>query len=776
MNSTAGTTFVLSPTATSFTLVVSDDSTVIGNDLNNRITGNIGNDVLQGNLGNDTLYGGAGNDTLEGGDGNDYLDGQAGADSMVGGAGNDIYVIDEAGDKAVEQADAGTDTVYAYTSYTLEENIEYAYVKGTSGLTLTGNAANNVLKGGVGDDHLYGEAGNDNLNGGEGTDYLYGGDGNDVLNGGTGEVVPFGGVLDGGAGNDTLNGDLNGSEYLIGGDGNDRLNGYKDDHMSGGAGNDVYLFTGVQYNIVESAGEGTDLIQSSVSFDMVNTTSLYDGGRVVSGEVENLTLTGTEDNNGSGNELNNLITGNSGKNVLDGRDGNDTLKAGDGADSLIGGNGNDVLDGGAGIDHMEGNAGNDVYYVDVQEDEVVELADEGTDQVRASITYTLAQGNNVENLQLLGADNLNGTGNELNNQILGNSGANVLDGLLGNDSIYGYAGNDTLNGGEGNDYLDGGDGTDMIYGGDGNDVLRGGIGENLAYGGTLDGGAGNDSLYGDVNGSEYLIGGDGNDRLYGLKDDHMDGGAGDDAFYYTGIQYNIVEAAGGGNDTIYSTVTLHMQTTTQIYDGGVVVSGEVENLTLTGTDNIDGSANDLANRLTGNTGNNVLNGLGGNDSLSGLGGSDTLNGGDGNDSFFFGTVAGNWDAVTEVSTGADKDFIRFGKFFTGDHTSGASLLTITDFTQGSDLVRFDIGVGAARPTTVTQITAGASDSLASLLNQAASLSSGATAPKAAYFNLDGATYFVLDKSADAGFTSADVAIKLVGDIALKAADFQFVAV
>lgn len=186
--------------------------------------------------------------------------------------------------------------------------------------------------------------------------------------------------------------------------------------------------------------------------------------------------------------------------------------------------------------------------------------------------------------------------------------------------------------------------------------------------------------------------------------------------------------------------------------------------------------NDLNNRIIGNIGNDLLQGNLGNDALSGLGGSDTLNGGNGNDTFYVGTAAGNWDAVTEITTGADKDLIRFGKFFTGDHTAGTSLLTVTDFTQGSDLLRFDIGAGNTRPTTVTKITASTGDTLSSLLTQAASLTSSATAPKAAYFNLEGDTYFVLDKSVDAGLVSTDVAIKLTGEVSLKLADFQFVAV
>ncbi|MFM6408355.1 MAG: calcium-binding protein, partial [Microcystis sp.] len=72
---------------------------------------------------------------------------------------------------------------------------------------------------------------------------------------------------------------------------------------------------------------------------------------------------------------------------------------------------------------------------------------------------------NVENLTLTGLSAINGTGNTLNNLIIGNSRNNTLSGEGGNDTIDGGAGNDTLNGGTGNNtYLFGkGDGQDTIY-------------------------------------------------------------------------------------------------------------------------------------------------------------------------------------------------------------------------------------------------------------------------------------------------------------------------
>jgi Ca2+-binding RTX toxin-like protein len=181
-------------------------------------------------------------------------------------------------------------------------------------------------------------------------------------------------VLDGGAGNDTL---------------------------IGGLGNDTYVVNAVGDIVAENANEGTDTVQSSITYTL-------------GANLENLTLTGTAAINGTGNSLNNVITGNVADNILDGGAGNDTL---------IGG------------------AGNDIYVVDAAGDVVTENVNEGTDTVLSAVSYTL--GANVENLTLTGTAAINGTGNTLNNVITGNSGNNILDGGTGNDTLMGGAGNDT---------------------------------------------------------------------------------------------------------------------------------------------------------------------------------------------------------------------------------------------------------------------------------------------------------------------------------------------
>jgi Ca2+-binding RTX toxin-like protein len=154
------------------------------------------------------------------------------------------------------------------------------------------------------------------------------------------------------------------------------------------------------------------------------------------------------------------ITGTTGVDTLTGTALADKLYGLDGNDILKALAGNDLLDGGKGNDTMFGGAGNDTYIVDSVGDVVTELAKEGTDMVKASISYALTA--NVENLLLTGTGNLNGTGNELANMITGNDGANTLSGLAGKDTILGGGGNDTIIGGAGLDTMTGGAGNDKF--------------------------------------------------------------------------------------------------------------------------------------------------------------------------------------------------------------------------------------------------------------------------------------------------------------------------
>jgi large repetitive protein len=170
------------------------NDTLTGNVSDDRLTGGVGNDRLTGDAGNDTLDGGSGTDSLTSGAGNDTLDGGSGTDAMTGGSGDDFYVVDDSSDLAIEDVDAGIDTVQSSASFVLGENLESltlttGAIAGTGNAlnnTITGNDLDNTLVGNLGNDILVGSSGNDLITGDAGEDNLTGGSGIDRLTGGQG--------------------------------------------------------------------------------------------------------------------------------------------------------------------------------------------------------------------------------------------------------------------------------------------------------------------------------------------------------------------------------------------------------------------------------------------------------------------------------------------------------------------------------------------------------------------------------------------------------------
>jgi Ca2+-binding RTX toxin-like protein len=444
------------------------------------VTGGEGNDVLYGGNRDDALLGGAGNDALNGYGGNDTLDGGEGNDTLNGSTGNDTYVVDSTGDVVTENASAGNDTVRSSINYSLGNNVENLTLTGESPINgtgnaldnvLTGNSAANVLDGGAGDDTLDGGGGNDTLIGGAGNDTYYVDNTGDAVseNAGAGTDIVYSTVshtLSANVENLTLTGEspINGTgntlENVI--TGNSAANildgGLGADTMIGGMGDDIYCVDNTGDVVMENAGEGMDIVYSSVSYTLGD-------------NVENLTLTGASAINGTGNELANEITGNSANNILDGGAGDDMLCGFEGSDTICGGEGMDILDGGWGADTMIGGTGNDVYIVDDAGDVVTEKAGEGTDIIYSSVSYTLSS--NVERLTLMGTSAIDGAGSDSANLICGSGSDNVLQGHGGNDTLYGYNGSDTLCGGAGADALYGGSGSDTYHFGraDGKDAI-----------------------------------------------------------------------------------------------------------------------------------------------------------------------------------------------------------------------------------------------------------------------------------------------------------------
>ncbi len=450
-----------------------------------------GDDTLVGTTGNDTISGLGGNDTIDGLAGDDILDGGTGVDTLRGGVGNDTYTVDNPGDVVVELGGEGTDLVRSSAAYfTMGANLENMILIG-SGVQdgfgnsqdniIQGNAFANTIGGGDGNDTLYGHEGDDYLNGQAGADTMFGGLGNDtfvvddpgdVVNelGGEGtdlilshatyatiaanveNMMLIGGGNQEGYGN-ALDNIIQGNAFnnlIGGGDGNDTLYGHEGDDylngqagadtMFGGLGNDIFVVDNAGDVVNETAGQGTDLILSHATF------------ATIAANVENMNLIGGGNQEGYGNELDNIIQGNAFANTIGGGEGNDTL---------YGFDGDDYLNGQAGADAMIGGLGNDTFVVDNPGDVITELSGEGTDLVLSHATYaTIAA--NVENMRLIGGGNQDAFGNELDNTIEGNAFANVIGGGEGTDVLYGYDGNDFLNGQGGNDYMAGGLGDDIM--------------------------------------------------------------------------------------------------------------------------------------------------------------------------------------------------------------------------------------------------------------------------------------------------------------------------
>lgn len=374
------------------------------------------------------------------------------------------------------------------------------------------------------------------------------------------------------------------------------------------------------------------------------------------------------------------------------------IKGTSGVDSLVGTaftetifgyGGNDTLDGKGGSDIMIGGTGNDTYYVNDAGDVVTEATNQGTDTVSASVSVTLSA--NVENLILTGSSNLNGTGNALNNQLTGNAGRNTLTGGAGNDVLDGKGGADTMIGGAGDDayYVDmssdvvteaTNQGTDTVYSKVnltlannienlvliGSQAVRG-TGNALAN--SITGTSANDSLWGE-DGNDTLLGENGADKLYGgagadtLKggagndtldggegEDRLEGGTGNDTYYYNSGD-TIVEKAGEGIDTIYSSSSI------------LLLASNVENIVLIGSQAFMAFGNALDNGLTGSSTSEIFFGGDGNDSLYGEGGNDHLIGEEGADRLYGG--AGNdeldgGEGADRLEGGDGNDTLRGGK-------------------------------------------------------------------------------------------------------------------
>ncbi|MCG3202970.1 MAG: hypothetical protein NFCOHLIN_02857 [Gammaproteobacteria bacterium] len=245
-----------------------------------RLTGADGADRLVGGSGNDTMQGLAGSDLLSGLGGDDRLEGGGGSDVLDGGSGADTMVGGSGNDTYFVESDGDVVVEDPDQGFdTVLSGIDWLLGDDTEVLILTGSDA----IGGTGNAHSNLVTGNTNAN-----------------------------LLDGGAGIDIL---------------------------LGGAGDDTYIVDTVGDLTIERAGEGEDIVISSVT-------------RTLGANLEHLHLSGQGAIDATGNWLDNWLRGNDASNTLAGGRGNDSIWGSEGGDLLLGGNGIDILQGGEGDDAL----------------------------------------------------------------------------------------------------------------------------------------------------------------------------------------------------------------------------------------------------------------------------------------------------------------------------------------------------------------------------------------------------------------------------------------
>ena len=408
------------------------------------------------------------------------------------------------------------------------------------------------------------------------------------------------------------------------------------------------------------------------------------------------------------------LSGTNEANYMYGYGGNDTLR---------GNGGDDFLDGGVGADLMIGGTGDDLYFVRDRGDRVVEWANSGdSDWVHAFVhnadVYRIENNHyqlpdNVENVRLAG-EAFRAFGNDLDNEMVGNEGNNVLDGKAGADEMRGLQGNDYYVVDNVNDVV-------IEYANQGRDTvstaldnyrlpdnvengeLRGTVGRTL-FGNDLD---------------NWMEGTSGDDVFDGgLGHDSVQGGLGHDILKIdtnnTGLHFFAIEKdtiSHEENAKFYSIEELHISggNGAMIADAANYTDGSVWLQGNGGDDRLSGTQN--GDRLEGGIGNDNLVGRDGHDVLDGGGGNDTLLGGAGDDTLIGGTHDSDYfNDVDQLTGGAGSDRFVLGStegvFYEGNNPkfpASHGFGFVTDFSQTQDTIQLH---GSAADYELSAVTLG----------------------------------------------------------------------
>ena len=539
---------------------------------------------------------------------------------------------------------------YLKNKISLKDDYTYSIIGGNAGDNITIAGYNSEVLGGDGNDvitatgknigkiTLNGGKGNDTITGAAGANNIIkGGDGDDVLKGGSNGAINS---FDSGFGDDVIytgKNSENNFEYEYQWNGNDTI------YAKSVEKNDKYTFNLQQSSSLISAKvNGNDLIL--VHTDTNETITLKDWLKDTSrlnktiinctdGEFDILTLLGNREyyENKSCNEfkknkikgtfLNEIITGGYLSDYIDGGDGNDSIDAGLGNNTIYGGAGNDTITVLSGNNKIYGGSGNDVINIAGNEYYNSEFSKSGNNTIDAGSgddnIYIHDEGKNVvktgtgiDNVTIFGNGNnkiyLEGTADDVNGLYIGTkadenygNGDNTITGTKGQNEIYIYGngnnkilleksvsqntvkicgngdnlvktgkeidviylenakGNNTIKAGKGDDYINASfsdcTGNNYFYGEDGNDLIYGGKGNDY-----ISGGNGNDELHNGGKGVNILDGGTGDDKLYvdvplddTLGMNYLYGGAGNDVYEISSLnQYTYIYDSKGSNDVL----------------------------------------------------------------------------------------------------------------------------------------------------------------------------------------------------------------------------------